>query len=131
MLIPSAGRLLGMIAVLASAACTPSIDSSCTGLFVKYDLTVLDDSKAPVEGADVPVTLVRNGQLLTSDQGTLAPGNYPILDDDSKDLLIPEGDDVRATVTKGDLTAVANYHFVVAGDCHIRRLSGPDTVTLH
>jgi hypothetical protein len=131
MLIFSPGRTLGVIALIAAPACSPNIDSTCTGLFVKYTLTVLDGSKAPVEGADVPVTLIRTGQLLTSDQGTLPPGVYPLLDDKSKDILRPEGDDVRATVTKGASTVLADYHFVVAGDCHIRRITGPDTVTLN
>ena len=54
-----------------------------------------------------------------------------LVDDGSTHLIRRSGDAVQARISKGAQSVTADYVFAVADGCHVSKVSGPDTVSLH
>jgi len=126
--------LLNGMVLLALAACVddPASQCVCTEEFRVFSVAVLDDASQPVPDAQLTITNLRTGRVLTSGWlGQLAPGSYVVADDGMLDEFSGEGDMVRVEgqASAGSFTA----DFVFAPDacgCHLQRVAGPDTVVI-
>ena len=132
---------IGAIATAVLAGCLdqpsgPGGDCLCTAEFVQVSITVVDEGSLPVSGVTIQVTMPRTGQLLDSGRllGGSEPGRYAIFNDAFKDLVAPENRDVGEEIrVVGSLKAPIfdeTFRVGVPGECrcHVRKVSGPDTV---
>lgn len=124
-------RLLPLLALLL-AGCEPEgLAQACTMEFRIATLVVSEGAGAPVGDATVQTRRLSTGEILTpTTLAQFAAGTYPILDDGATDRLNPAGDSLGVTVARAADTLRLTYVFDVPGGCHIRKLSGPDSVTL-
>lgn len=126
---------LGLTVVLVSlAACSDEgmPGGACTASFATVGVTVVDGAGQPVPDASVTATLVRTGQVLVPTTLMLTvPGTYTLVDDGSTNVIRRAGESVQAHVSRGTQSVTADYVFSVPDGCHINKVSGPDTVTLH
>lgn len=125
---------LAFLTTLAMPACRESAAPAglaCTENFAIQTVAVRDGAGALVTDATVLTTLVRTGARITPQTlALMSPGNYVILDDGATAVLRRAGDQARVTGTSARGAFSANYEFDVPGGCHIRKLSGPDTVVV-
>ncbi len=95
-----------------------------------YDVSVVNSAGAPVSGLIATVTLVRNGQILSSQGGV---GNrYQLISDDYKRLLTPDGEVIRFTAADSRGSVTADYRVGVDSPClcHVWKLFGPESLVL-
>lgn len=123
----------GLILALSGLAlgCDGLRDCVCTSEFRSYTVAVVDGTGAPVSGLAPTITLVRTGQRVMPRASAF--GNmYPVFTDDEVALVGDAAEAVRFAVTGAPGTATADFVFDVDRPCrcHIRKVSGPDTVTL-
>jgi hypothetical protein len=122
------------LAVLLSAvgcqiACDSGLGTVCTQEFRTETVTVVDQAVNPVPDASVVATLVRTGDTLSpAVTGPSPDGVYIIADDGSRNTVRAAGEQVRVQVELGSQAFGADY--VLAGGCHIQKVSGPDTLTV-
>lgn len=124
--------ILGIVFCLASCEDNTSPDVVCTTEFVTANLLVVDQNNQPV--SDVAITVLNGltGSPYAIDASELynpQPGSYTIFHDGFKDDLLPGGQPVEVRGEKDGHTFKADYLFG-ADECHIRKLEGPDVVTI-
>jgi hypothetical protein len=124
------GSLLLAAAVLSG--CDSAVPTACTEVFVVVTVAVVDTLGAPVGDATVISTLARTGDTLyPTTLALLTGGTYVVVDDGSRGKLREAGDTVAVRAQRGTgSNRTATYVFDVPGGCHVRKLSGPDTLTL-
>ena len=82
-------------------------------------------------GLAISDTIVRTGHgFLVSQSANGASGGYIVIDDSHVDQIRPSGDSVRVAGANGGHQFVADFVFDAPGGCHVRKLAGPDTVTV-
>jgi hypothetical protein len=113
-------------------ACAPEVSNLrvCTAIFSYVSATVVDSNGAPVTGAfTVLDSVARTGKFLSVDQQSYPPGQVTVFSDAFVADVDTAGDIVAVVGRGSDKTFHAVYQF--ASDtlgCHIRKVSGPDTV---
>jgi hypothetical protein len=126
-------RILATIATLgALTACkNEGAGAICTASFAFIPVTVRDSSGNPVTGLSIADTVIRTQQgFLVPQSFGLASGTYVVLDDGFRDHLRPTGESVQVSGFNGATRFTATFTFDVPGGCHVRKLSGPDTVVV-
>lgn len=104
---------------------------ACTAEFRVLTLYVEDAASSPVTDATLTTVLVRTGDTLTSTfLGQFATGHYPVADDGALPLLRSAPDSLAVTVERGPASFTLGYRVDNGGGCHIRKLAGPDTLTV-
>ncbi|MES1259436.1 MAG: hypothetical protein ABUL71_02490 [Gemmatimonadota bacterium] len=102
----------------------------CTDLFAFLTVVPIDAGGAPVAGPFVVTdTVQRTGAVLTVAQQGYPVGSATIFSDSYRSAIREAGDSVRVTgvATGGSFHAT----FLIGTDgCHIRKLSGSDTVVV-
>ena len=123
-------RLLPLSLILVSLLGCGDQPTYCTELFAMLRVTVLTQGGAPVSGLTISATTLRSGQSFTVPQQSVGgePGAYVVFDDNLRDRIPASGDSVR--VTGSDIAPRFTEYFVidVPGGCHVRKVSGPDTI---
>lgn len=126
------GLALGVAAVAASCdGGTGACGAELRAVFV----TAVDSVGAPVAGAAVSHFLPRTLSFATvpQDPTPVALGRYVAFSDVALILLDTatfrrSGEVVQMTGLAGPTSFVADFVFDVPDGCHVRRVSGPDTV---
>ena len=97
-----------------------------------FTVTVTDAAGQPAEGVSISVRRVSDAAVLTETEDFfLAPGVYVILTDRNIDDVSEDGTAVDVVGTRGDTGFTAEYVFDRdACQCHVNKISGPDTVQL-
>ncbi len=130
------GRLSwGLFLLAGVASCIgsdPALPCLCTLEFRFFTVTVMDATGQPAEGVTISVRRVSDGAVLTVnsslDQG---PGVYVILTDNNIDDVNEAGTTIEVVGTLGGMGFTAEYVFDRdACQCHVNKISGPDTVQL-
>lgn len=102
---------------------------ACTEEFRSWVVTVLDDAGAPVAGLEVDVTREASGASLPYGEPGFTPGTYRIMDDAMADELRIDGEPIAVEGSGGGLSFRADYVFGAdVARCHVRKISGPDSV---
>jgi hypothetical protein len=125
-------------AVLALVVSGPALSCSdpsdgcvCTASFAFYNVAVVTASGAPVTGLTPTVTVIRTGQHLTP--SVSAAGNqYPVFSDGEISQIDPAGEAVHFAAGNAQGSTAGDYVFDAPGacHCHMRKVSGPDTLVL-
>jgi hypothetical protein len=104
----------------------------CTLQFNSFSVTVVDAGGQPAEGVSILVRRVSDGSVLTNTENfPLGQGVYVILTDGNIDDVSEDGTAVEVVGTLGDTGFRAEYVFDRdACQCHVNKVSGPDTVQL-
>ena len=104
----------------------------CTLEFRFFTVTVLDVAGQPAEGVSISVRRVSDGAVLTENSSLdPGPGVYVILSDGNIDDVSEDGTTVEVVGTLEDMGFMAEYVFGRdACQCHVNKISGPDTVQL-
>lgn len=128
-----APQILATIATLGVlAACkNEGAAAVCTASFAFIPVTVRDSSGNPVAGLSIADTVIRTQQgFLVPQSFGFAAGTYVVLDDGFRDRLRPTGESVQVSGFNGVTRFTATFTFDVPGGCHVRKLSGPDTIVV-
>ena len=109
-----------------------SMGPGCTRQLRVFGVFITDATGVPLLDLDPIVTVVRTGERLIVDS-TQAPPNrtwgwYPIISDDEKHLLDPQGDSVRIAPITERRSGIGYYVFEPR--CHVHKVSGPDTLVV-
>ena len=135
-LLVAAACMVGVLVATGMGGCSEDGflgPCACTLEFRFFTATVVDGGGAPVLDATVAVTRVRDGFSYDVDQGQgiSGGGRYIILDDGFKGEVAEGGEAVRVVVSKDGASVTGDYVFASDDcDCHISKISGPDTLTL-
>lgn len=129
-LVPVASALLvGACASHAPAPASP--DRVCTMMFAMVTIHVQNAAGQPVTNATLEVRNASTGDKLDPSQQPPAAGAYVVVDDGQLAKVATGGTPFDVTARAGQATATARI--VVATDsarCHVRKVSGPDAMTL-
>ena len=129
--------LLIVFAVLTLSGCKKTQQTACgtqvcTDLFASVGVHYFDQNNYPVVVKDFKVMDLRTRQVISHvTPANSVPSNYmEVVDDNDKEDLSTEGDNVQVSAT--DPTTNQNKAVVlkIAGgcNCHVTKLSGPDTI---
>lgn len=101
----------------------------CTASFAFVPVTVRDSSGHPVTGLSIADTVLRtHHRFLVPQTLGLPAGTYVILDDGFRGQIRASGESVQVSGFNGATRFSAMFTFDVPGGCHVRKLSGPDSV---
>lgn len=118
-----------LAASLLLSAC--SENRACTELFAIVQVVAVTATNEPVAGLTIRDSLVRTGHTFVVDQWPGAPpGTYQIFNDNYGRELSRDVETVRVIGSDGTRGFSANFVFE-AGECHVAKRSGPDTVIVH
>lgn len=120
------------IATVVSTACSsPDGGLVCTASFAFVTAIAIDSAGAPVDGLVVSDSVLRTGMRFDIGQlnGVGTPGTIVIWDDTHLTSVRRSGDSVRVTGAATARGFLATWQFGSDG-CHVRKLSGPDTVVV-
>ena len=105
---------------------TPGV---CTALFAMIPLFVQTQAGGPASGLTISATILRTRQTFTVAQsGIGGPGTYVVFDDNFVGRIRASGDSVRVNGSDGTLEFTQVFLFDAPGGCHVRKVSGADTV---
>ncbi|HTI60979.1 hypothetical protein [Mucilaginibacter sp.] len=105
----------------------------CTKEFRTISMKFLDKDGNQVTVDNYTATNMRTGILL-HDNSILVPGVYPpyynVADDNDLDKLSDDGDDVQISATNSVTREIKTAVVKVSGgcNCHVSRVSGPDSL---
>lgn len=132
-------KLIAFFSLLAIAyiSCSsPEDPVVCTQQFVTIPLEVLEPSGEPADSVDITVVSKEDGDTLEicADE-SISPchgvnGTYIIMHDGFHGEISEDREDVVVTGTKGALYFKEDFAFR-SGVCHVEKVAGPDTVSLH
>jgi hypothetical protein len=99
---------------------------------------VVQTDEAPVSGLDLTVYKVETDRVLSASriyksspdslgQLEMRPGIYVVASDGVRDQLDPNGTVLRGQWTGPDVQVTETFE-VARGECHVQKLSGPDTL---
>ena len=122
---------IGIIAVQCSTP--PESPIVCTTEFVTFSITVVDTTGEPADSVQITVKNTKSGEPYDVCQGTICDsygaGRYTIMHDGFHGKISEKREPVTVKGTKGEQQFTADFAFR-SGDCHVRKLAGPDTVSL-
>lgn len=105
-------------------------DCACTAMFASSTVLVVDEDGSPVSGLDVEVTNKRTNEVIENLSGSWGgAGTYTVLDDSYTGNLTTEPDTILFTGTlSGDTCSGVFLFNTDECNCHINKVSGPDTL---
>lgn len=126
------------IAAVSLASCdktqkkTPCGPQVCTDLFASIGLHFIDENNNPVNVTDFEVVDLRTNKAITH----IVPPNYhpngyiEVLDDNDIKDLSSTGDNVQVSATNPATNQTKTVNLKISGgcNCHVAKISGPDTV---
>ena len=120
------------VAAFGLAACDTSNGVVCTEEFRALTVTLLDSAAQPVLDATTVTTVPRTGDTLPITWlGTPVGGTYVYVDDGAINLIQELGDSLRVDVDRSAGTDFSIAYFVdVPSGCHVRKVTGPDTLVV-
>lgn len=123
---------------MLTAGCTSSVEAPCSLEFRSFNVTVLTPEGERADAVDISVIIGDSSESLDpctevyNDSCSLEGDNglYVIFHDGFKEQ-IAKGKNVLVTVrgVRGETSFSQEYIFTNDG-CHIRKVEGPDTITL-
>lgn len=132
-------RLTFVFIVALSAACRtssnqPGCDTKvCTDIFVTVGLQFVDNTGKliQVEGFSAINQRTHLNMMPAPQNQALITGYFDIADDNMKSQLSTDGDDILITATNPATHQTKTVTLKVSGgcNCHVAKISGPDTVT--
>ncbi len=113
------------------ASCSSNNGQVCTANFASVTATAVDASGQPVSNLAITDTVVRTGDGFDVQQNGFfnAAGVLVVFSDNYIGHVRGSGDSVRVTGTGAAKSFTATYQFGTDG-CHVRKISGPDTVVV-
>jgi hypothetical protein len=127
-----AALLAGLVPLGLGGCIQQTAPVACTALFAYITVAARDSGGSPVTGLTITDTVRRTGLAFTIQQSlSPAPGTYVVFDDNSLARIRSGGDSVRVAGTNGTMGFVADFLFDAPDGCHVRKVSGPDTVVAH
>jgi hypothetical protein len=124
-------RILATFATLGALTACRSEDAPaiCTASFAFVPVIVQDSSGNPLTGLSIANTVIRTQQSFLVPQSLGLPaGIYVILDDGFRNQIGNSGESVQVSGFNGATRFTATFTFDVPSGCHVRKLSGPDTI---
>lgn len=132
---------IGILLALGLSGCLddtdgPSNDCLCTAVFVQVAISVVDSQDQPVSDLDLEVTFVRTGEVLDPDLLGSDPisGRYAIFNDSFLNRIAWQnqgrGEELRVVGRSSEGGFSQTYRVGVTDECrcHVRKVSGPDSV---
>ena len=128
-----------LLATVALSACSKKLKSDgcppqmCTMEFATVGVKFTDKAGSPVNVKQVKVENTRTNKAIVT-QGAItgadnAAGNYVVVTDSNKKEISSNGDDIKITATTADgKTASATIKVIGGCNCHVKRISGPETI---
>jgi len=128
-------KLLIFVSVLGAVACNPfssdHSDLECDTSFRSVTFRVVDSIGTPQTGFAIVVTNQRTGEVYDVRQPNHEPGVYSALDDSFRDEVRnafgEPGEPIHVNGIEGDREFDADF-IIASGECHVRKISGPDSV---
>lgn len=126
------GTYAALVAGLGLAACDTSNGIVCTAEFRALTVTLRDSAGQPVLDAATVTTVPHTGDTLPITWlGTPVGGTYVYVDDGAKPGIRELGDSLRVDVDRSAGTDFSIAYFVdVPSGCHVRKVTGPDTLVV-
>jgi hypothetical protein len=124
-------QILTTIAALGAFSACKSEEAAgiCTASFAFVPVTVRDSSDNPVTGLSIVDTVIRTQHNFVVPQSLGLPaGTYVILDDSFRSQIRLSGESVQVSGFNGATGFTATFTFDAPGGCHVRKVSGPDSV---
>lgn len=122
-----------VLAALLVVSCRSDGDGGqvCTAIFAYVTATAVDGSGQPVSNLAISDTVVRAGAGFDVQQNGYfnAAGIIVVFSDSYAANVRESGDSVRVTGTGAGKGFSVMYQFGTDG-CHVRKISGPDTVVV-
>jgi hypothetical protein len=125
-------------ATIALAACSQKLKSDgcppqmCTMEFATVGVKFTDKAGTPVNVKEVKVENTRTNKTIVAQSTTGADnpaGNYVVVTDSNKKEISSNGDDIKITATTADGKTVSATMKIIGGcNCHVKRISGPETI---
>jgi hypothetical protein len=105
---------------------------ACTDLFAFITATAINGSGQPVSNLAIRDSVIRTATGFDiSQEGTLnSAGTIVVFSDSYLANVRESGEPVLVSGTGAGLGFAAGYQFGTDG-CHVRKISGPDTVVVH
>ncbi len=119
--------LLGTILV----ACNDQSPISCTRILVSINVLIVDAAGQGVTGLESRTVVLRTGQrIYGAPEIELPPGGpvYPVVADTDVDHIRPRGDSLAFVAFDSTRTAAAVFVVDIPDQCHVNKVSGPDTL---
>lgn len=104
----------------------------CTEEFVQFTVQVFDPSDEPAGGVDIQVVGKNSGDVYPCDEylcKELSNGHYVIMHDMLHGVISESGETLIVEGMKDGLAFSEEFTFR-SGECHVEKVSGPETVTL-
>ena len=130
-------KMLILIFVVGAVACNPFSsdhrDLECDTSFLSVNFRVVDAVGSPQTGLRITVTNQRTGEVYDVRQPNHEPGVYSALDDSFRDEVRKVfglgglGEPIHVNGIEGDREFDADF-VIASSECHIRKISGPDSV---
>jgi len=138
-------RCLMLLVVATAALCLPGCQDEtagpgencwCSMEFAQVYVTIIDAGGHLVTDARLEVTMTRTGEVLNSSRLLNSPrfGQYAVFNDSFKDLVAPvnrfAGEEIQVRGYRKELVLEETFRVGVTDEClcHVRKISGPDTV---
>ena len=129
---------IGLLALLVCSGCSKTQQTACgtqvcTDLFASIGVRFFDKNNNPVIVTDFKVLDLRtNKPIVKAIPANYVPSNYmEILDDNDLKSLSSEGDMIQVTATDPVSGQTKTTVFKISGgcNCHVAKISGPDSIT--
>jgi predicted membrane-bound mannosyltransferase len=128
-----------LIAVVLFSACTKTQQKNsacgtqvCTALFATVGVHFTDKQGSPMVIQDYTVFNVSSNKLIFSGAPNvdLVPGYYVVASDSNIKDFSSNGDNVKVSATDPATGQIKTVDFKISGgcNCHVAKISGPDTV---
>lgn len=126
--------ILSSFLLLQCNSSTEGIEA-CTQEFITYSITVLGTDGEPADSVQIQVSNKENGEIYTicSEEQNFCRegtnGQYTIMHDGFLGKISSDRENLIVEGSKENTQFRAEYTFR-SGECHVRKLAGPDTVSL-
>jgi hypothetical protein len=108
-------------------------DCFCDLSLAAIRVLITDEDGTPVEGLEFSVNVERTGEQVVFPAEVPHEGWYPVITDVEQKYIDPSGEQLRFAATDGQRTVTAQYVVDMPGrcNCHVNKVSGPDTLVIH
>jgi hypothetical protein len=129
---------IGLLVLLVCSACRKTRQTACgaqecTDLFASIGARFFDKNNSPVIITDFKVLDLRTNKAIVKavPANSVASNYMEILDDNDLKSLSSEGDMIQVTATDPVSGQTKITLFKISGgcNCHVAKLSGPDSIT--
>ncbi len=126
-------KSLLLISIFAlSIACSDDTSDPviCTEIFVIFDVTIVDRNNLPVDSLSTSVVSKEGDFVYNFFDDFNGLGVYPVMTDQFKDELRGKQEVVIFTAENDSISVQQEFVFT-ADECHVNKLSGPDTLIIN